>query len=154
MRETSFIGRRVLRPSFVGVFLCWASVTLAQEPFSSKPYLDDYLALREHVSKSYVNLEDLLKYYKIDPYELNAKTIAAIGASTNEKEARQALDDFVNTFKDGHFALNAMDVGARKAEARTPIDKTARGDVACKAMGFTSDKKFAFQFPIVGVELR
>lgn len=33
--------------------------------FSPKPWLEDYLALREHISKSYANLEYLIKYYKL-----------------------------------------------------------------------------------------
>jgi hypothetical protein len=68
--------------------------------FSPKPWLEDYLALREHISKSYANLEYILKYYKIDPYELNEKTISAINASKTEKEAREAIDQFVKAFKD------------------------------------------------------
>lgn len=122
--------------------------------FSSKPWLEDYLALREHISKSYANLEYLIKYYKIDAYELNEKTISAINAAKTEKEAREAVDQFVATFKDGHFRLRKPE--APKVEGNTSstqIDNTSSGEAACKAMDFSWDKKFAFRFPIEGVKV-
>lgn len=140
--------------------VCRNSESNAQElcdrktSFSSKPYLEDYLALRDHISKSYANLEYILKHYKIDPYELNEKTVSAINASKTEKEAYEALDQFVKTFKDGHFLLRKPD--APKVEATTSstqIDNTANGETACKAMDFSWDKKFSFRFPIERVKV-
>jgi hypothetical protein len=140
--------------AFTGSFFTWASVALAQQAsFSPRPYLEDYRALREHISKSYANLEYLLQYYEIDPFELNAKTVAAINASKNEKEAGRALDDFVNAFRDGHFALKRLEAGESRQASPSTIDRKASGELACKAMGFASDKRFAFRFPIEGVKI-
>ncbi|MCM2281420.1 MAG: S41 family peptidase [Bdellovibrionaceae bacterium] len=123
--------------------------------FSPKPWLEDYLALREHISKSYANLEYIIKYYKIDAHDLNEKTISAINASKTEKEAREALDQFVNTFKDGHFRLRKPEgPKIEDTTSSTQIDNNANGETACKAMEFSWDKKFAFRFPIEGVKVR
>jgi len=122
--------------------------------FPPKPWREDYLALRDHISKSYANLEYILQYYKIDPYELNKKTINTINAAKTEDEAREALNQFVKTFRDGHFQLRKPE--AKKNEdsnSSTQLENTTKGKDACTAMGFSSDKKFSFRFPVEGVKV-
>jgi hypothetical protein len=124
-----------------------------ENSFSPKPYIGDYLALREHISKSYANLEYLIQYYKINPYELNQKTIAAINSAKSDEEARAALNEFVKTFNDGHFQLKKPEADhSGVAAPPSPIGKYAKGEAACKAMDFTWDKNFAFRFPAGGVK--
>ena len=73
--------------------------------FSPKPYLEDFEVLKRHISKSYSNLEPIIKHYAIDPYDLNIETIKKIKKCNTDKEAKAVLIAFAKTFKDGHFKV-------------------------------------------------
>lgn len=126
-----------------------------EKRFSPKPYLEDFEALKSHISKSYANLEYLIEYHQIDPYELNLKTISAIKASANEEQALEALNAFVATFKDGHFKLKRPEAekSLNGEKTRVAISKTASSEQACRALGFSWDKDFGFKFPVEGVKV-
>lgn len=118
--------------------------------FDSNLYLKDYLALRNHVSKSYANLEYLLNYYKIDPYELNQKTIEAIKSSKNKEEALLALKEFSKIFKDGHFKLKNPSTKTQENSSQVPIEINSNLDAqeVCKRLGFREENNFSFKFPV------
>lgn len=115
--------------------------------FSVEPWVEDYIALRKHVSQSYANLEYLLQHNKISPYDLNKDTMRALQASRSDEEALKALSDFVATFKDGHFVLQKSEEQKSDAPKSTQqITATSGGESACLAMGFARKKKFDFRF--------
>ncbi|MCB0377898.1 MAG: hypothetical protein KDD33_05335 [Bdellovibrionales bacterium] len=130
---------------------------LCSKHFSPTPYLEDFEALKTHISKSYANLEYLLKHYQIDPYELNKQTISEIKAAKNERQAIDALKGFVKKFHDGHFKLREPknDKSDRTNDnKKLPISKTTPAEKACTSLDFTWDKDYGFRFPIAGVTVK
>ncbi len=125
--------------------------------FSHTSYLEDFEALKIHISKSYANLEDLLNFYKLDPYELSNQTIMEVKKSKNEKEAVEALKRFVQKFHDGHFQIfepKHDKNGQVDSDKKAPIAKTISAKQACKLMDFAWEKDYSFKFPIEGVRVK
>jgi hypothetical protein len=122
--------------------------------FSAHPYLDDFEALKVHISKSYANLMPLLEHNKIDPYRINETTIQAIKSASNESEAKEVLVAFAKKFKDGHFRIREPKKDDKNNnQAVAAISKALNGKQACEEMEFSEEKRFDFKFPIEGVKV-
>lgn len=120
-----------------------------QSDFKNQDYLEDFEALKSHLSSSYANLEFILKHYRLNAYELSQKTIKALKLAKTKLEAETALQTFVSAFKDGHFRLTEVKKEVRPSESEevtTKISSEMSGEKVCEALGFTRDKKFDFRF--------
>ena len=127
------------------LFSCSILAQTTEKTTRNQLWLEDYQVLRNQLTKSYANLEFLLKYNHINPYELNKKTIEAIGHAKNDETDKQALVDFINTFKDAHLHIQSSIKDAEKTLFSTSIgDKEA-----CERMGFMpAEKKHDFIFSL------
>lgn len=105
----------------------------------------DLADLETHVSRSYANLEWLVRRGRVDPRALHDSTAAALARARTGRDARRALKAFASAFQDGHFYLaqptpapiNAvMRLWDRRGTAPAGDWSAAR---ACRALGYSGD---------------
>ena len=118
------------------------------ERLSAATFLEDFSALKSHISKSYANLEYLIKHYEINPYELNLNTINGINEAKNESQRLDAVLSFIKMFRDGHFKLSKSknEKSIHKEKRKIKISSTTDPKQACESLGVSWKRSFDFIF--------
>ena len=131
--------------TWLAVALAWTSLGASCMLQRGEPqsWLEDYDALKEHMSAVYANLEWAVETKCVDPYELDQETQAALRGTSSQRTARKAIEQFVKSFGDPHFRVEKWEPGEteKPSQARPsapiPLDVPARD--ACKQLGFRKD---------------
>ena len=105
-------------------------------------WLADYEALKQHMSLVYANFEWAVQTGRVDPYRLDQETQAALRGTSSQRQARKAVERFVEAFGDPHFRTERWrphdEEPAAQNHAAEPIALETSAQEACKHMGFRS----------------
>lgn len=107
----------------------------------------DLADLEAHVSRSYANLEWMVRHGRVDPRALHDSTLAALDRARTGRDARRALKAFAAAFRDGHFYLARPTPAAVTAIMRvwdrrgTPPAADWTAERACRALGYSGDDR-------------
>jgi hypothetical protein len=93
--------------------------------------MDDFAQLRAEMSSHYANLEYAVQERHMDLPALRKDTEAKLAASCNEGDARKALQQFFDSFGDGHLVLDWPQPPAATAEV-----KPAETESLCTRLGY------------------
>lgn len=107
----------------------------------------DLADLEAHVSRSYANLDWLVRRGRVDPRALHDSTLAALARARTGRDARRALRAFAAAFHDGHFYLARPTPSGVTALMRmwdrrgTPPAPDWSAAKACRALGYSADDR-------------
>jgi hypothetical protein len=137
-----------------------SACALGDGPYRPELWLEDLDALETHMGVVYANLEWGVERRGIDLVELDRATRASIRSAGSDGEAADALEDFVEAFRDPHFRLErgpspwiawAFRLFERESERydaeSSVLPAGASGLDACKALGYEEDGH-GFGFPV------
>src|SRR5687767_9121256 len=71
--------------------------------FDRTAWLEDFAQLKSATEQSYANLKWTRSSKHVDLVALNEQTLHALMQANSNSEARNALEQFMAGFKDGHF---------------------------------------------------
>ncbi|ESQ89945.1 S41 family peptidase [Asticcacaulis benevestitus] len=124
---------------------------LADPAYDPTAWREDYAQLKQTLEKEYVNLAWFGSAQGgINLPRLDQRTQASLAAARTDAEARQALEQFIGAFHDGHFSV----LTTQAAPAATPEPKVERAPFdandpisTCAALGFLPTSSVAFSLP-------
>jgi hypothetical protein len=79
---------------------------LAQTPFDTAAWREDFAQLRRAMDEHYANLEWVAKVRRTDLAALLAKTNATLDSATTASAAQKAIADFLSAMGDGHLEVD------------------------------------------------
>lgn len=135
----------------VAVLGLTAAGSSAAAGFDRSVWLQDYAYLKQQMELRHANLRWFASPEGgIDIPALDRRTLKMLDVAENDKQAEQALRDYVAGFDDGHFsALPSVTApGAqRQPEPAKPDLKRADAHSGCAALGYASKSAEAFSLP-------
>ncbi len=114
------------------VLLSAAAATLGQR---NAEWLEDYAAIKRYIPEAYANIDWARK--KIDLVELDRRTTEGLKQAKSADEADKVFQEFFGAFSDGHLRLQSVNPAQSSDLAPVVISKDARGDEACRSLGFS-----------------
>jgi hypothetical protein len=142
-------------------------LTLARRlAFDPAPWQAEYALVREHLTRTYANLQWQVDVRGLDLVELDARTRAAIEEAGSDTEAALALQRFLEAFGDGHlrfqqnppwlWALIHWLPATDPDPMRSSLDANAiaawPAETACDELGFTDDYERELMFDVGELE--
>ena len=124
------------------------------QPYDGAAWLSDYAQLKTIMEKHYANLAWFgSPEGGVDIPRLDQRTLEALKSARSDEEARQAITDFVTTFKGGHFQVlgTVAPAGAKPAEIKREPFSAADVAEACAGLGFLPKAQVAFSVPLEGL---
>jgi len=114
----------------------------AAQAFDAAAWREDFAQARSELARAYANLDWVVSDRKVDLKALVARTEAELGRATSDKEAAQALKQFLDAFGDGHVRMLPP---ARAAAVVAQAD-SAPATASCRDLGFRArpDKPLDF----------
>lgn len=104
---------------------------------TSEKWLQDYEAVKKFMAEAYANLEWARNDKKIDLVALDKKTKEELSKAASDQEARQILEKFLETFKDGHLKLREVkEVPSSNGNEPQSFAPDAPADKVCSELGF------------------
>ncbi len=111
----------------------------------------DYAQLKQALEQDYANLAWFASPEGgVHLPRLDRLTRQALRAARNDGEARQAIENFVRAFRDGHFSVlpdQAVPTGVARPVPARAFD-AADPAAACAALGFLPTARVAFSLPL------
>ena len=111
----------------------------------------DYAQLKKTLEQDYANLAWFASPEGgVNLPRLDRLTRQSLQAARSDGEARQAIENFVSAFKDGHLSVlpdQAAPTGVARTVAAKPFD-AADPAAACAALGFLPTARVAFSLPL------
>lgn len=154
---------RIVTPARAALLVAGGGVALAcamgigGRSYRPEPWLEDLDALQAHMGLVYANLEWSVERRGLDLAELDRRTRESIRTAGSDGGAAEALERFVEAFRDPHFGMErrwspwiawAFRLFEDEDEASGdtgPLPAGASGDDACDALGYSDrDHDFAF----------
>lgn len=104
---------------------------------TNEKWLQDYEAMKKFMAEAYANLEWARNDKKIDLVALDKKTKEELSKAASDQEARQVLENFLKTFRDGHLNLREVkETSAQNTSEPQSFALDAPGDKVCSALGY------------------
>jgi hypothetical protein len=122
----------------------------ARPSFNSKPWINDYSELRQHLEKSYANLTWFASPQgELDLPKLHRKTLSALNNSKSASEAKAVIESFVEAFYDGHLYIlpKASTLPDTNKTLVSPLSRSSSSTLACAQLDFVHKKGTAFSLP-------
>lgn len=110
------------------------SVATAAHAYEVAKWHEDFAQARRELARSYANLDWVVAERKIDLQALAERTEQGLATAKNDEEAVNVLEQFLDTFGDGHVYL-LRPKRAEAAPATTPT-ATAADMKTCRDMGY------------------
>lgn len=112
------------------------SLVVTAHAYDAAKWREDFAQARSELARRYANLDWVVAERKIDLQALVERTEQGLATAKNDEEAVKVLEQFLDTFGDGHVRL----VPPRRAEvaaapATTPA-ATADDKKTCRDMGY------------------
>lgn len=125
-------------PSFRRIVLFLAlSVATAAHAYDAARWREDFAQARQELARSYANLDWVVADRRIDLQALVERTEHGLATAKSDDEAVAVLDQFLDTFGDGHVYLLRPQRAAAAAPAPTATaTATATEMKTCRDMGF------------------
>lgn len=122
---------------FLRIALFFAlSVALAAHAYDAAKWHEDFAQARRELARSYANLDWVVAERRIDLQALAERTEQGLAAAKSDEEAVKVLEQFLDTFGDGHVRL----LPPRRAEAAAALattpTATATDVKTCRDMGY------------------
>ena len=117
--------------------LHFSSLSFAEAQINEK-WLQDYEAMKKFMAEGYANFEWARNDKKIDLVALDKKTKEELSKAASDQEARQVLEKFLKTFRDGHLILREVKETSSQNSSNEPqsFAKDAPADKVCSALGY------------------
>lgn len=138
----SIVRGTVALAVLAGGVLAWSGL----RPYDPAPWLEDFAQLRMALGAGYANLDWKIARGEVDPYSLVLATDSAIRAASSDREARRALQHFVEAFDDGHLSLSvphpvleAIEDRIEHGFSRGPVSAELDAEGACARLGLGID---------------
>ncbi len=128
--------------TLVALGLAWAGLGASCVLQRGEPqqWLEDYDALKLHMSQVYANLEWAVQSGRVDTYALDQRTQAALRETSSRRKARKTIEQFVEAFGDPHLRTERWDPSDDEKPSpehpAPPIALDVEASEACKRMGF------------------
>lgn len=146
----SFVSRwlRALLMAALTLTICTAHA----RGFDAAAWQRDYAELKKTLERDYANLAWFASPESgVNLPRLDRLTRQALASARSDREARQAIENFVSAFKDGHFSLLpdvvAATASAEAAVSARPLD-AADPAATCAALGYLPTARIAFSLPL------
>ncbi|MCI0486231.1 MAG: S41 family peptidase [Blastocatellia bacterium] len=123
--------------TITGLLVSTSAYTYQTPAFSREPWIEDYQALKRYLQEGYANLEWMQQHRKIDLAALDAKTRQSLSEAKTDEEAKRALKQFLETFRDGHLGLREAS-GPDTTESNDPLvfNSDTPGREVCRSLGY------------------
>ncbi len=108
------------------------SVATAAYAYDAAKWHEDFAQARRELARSYANLDWVVADRKIDLQALAERTEQGLATAKSDEEAVKVLEQFLDTFGDGHVHL----MPPKRAEAATAPATTPADLKTCRDMGY------------------
>ena len=139
--------RRIWQGAAVGTVLVMAWLGARYlAPVDGEEWLQEFAALRRHMTRHYANLDWMVSHRKLDLKALTRTTEARLQGAVVRFQAEGALRDFLAAFNDPHIQLDAL-----PAERQAPNGHISQAISSCADLGYRN-RRYAFEFPFSQAE--
>lgn len=124
-------------PSFRRVALSLAlSVAIAAHAYDAAKWREDFAQARQELARSYANLDWVVSDRRIDLQALVERTEQGLATAKNDDEAVNVLEQFLDTFGDGHVRLDRPERAAAAAVSAIAPAATSTDLKTCRDIGY------------------
>jgi len=120
-----------------------SSKTTPPGSFDPAPWVEDFHQLLREMSSHYANLEWAIQERHMDLPQLRQQTEAKLGEARNEEDARRILNQFVESFGDGHLQIRWP-----KAQESKPASSTS-GQGLCARLDYNEHLSPGLDFSLL-----
>ena len=96
------------------------SVAITAHAYDAAKWHEDFAQARRELARSYANLDWVVAERKIDLQALAERTEQGLATARNDEEAVNVLEQFLDTFGDGHVHLLPPKRAVAAAAPATP----------------------------------
>lgn len=112
------------------------------EHFSDESWLEDFHQLIAEMDSHYADLEWAISYRHMDLPKLRADTEEKIRQSRDDRSAKQAIEQFLSAFGDGHLSVSWPPARPQSALA----EQASKSEPLCSRLGFRDRSKTGIDF--------
>jgi hypothetical protein len=112
------------------------AVAVSAHAYDAAKWHEDFAQARRELARSYANLDWVVAERKIDLQALAESTEKGLATAKNDEEAVKVLEQFLDTFGDGHVYLIPPKRAEATATAATAPTAAAADLKTCRDMGY------------------